>query len=60
MEAMQHALYELYEANEPLYSALMETYSVLYLLGDESLNGAQAANILATAYLTQAEASATP
>ena len=58
VEAMRKALFELYSANEELYGGLMETYSVLYRLGDMDLTNAQAADVLSEAYRVQVAASA--
>ena len=58
VEAMRKALFELHSANEELYGGLMETYSVLYRLGDMDLTNAQAADVLSEAYRSQVAASA--
>lgn len=58
VEAMRQALFNLREENAELYNGLMSTYTMLYQLGDMSLTGAQAADMLSGAYLQTAEASA--
>lgn len=57
-ESMRVALFGLYEANELLYSGLMETYPMLYKLADGELTVADAARMMIDAYSAQADASA--
>lgn len=58
VEGMRTALFDLYTENETLYNGLMETYSILYMLGDATLTQAQAADVLSEAYRVQTVASA--
>ena len=57
VDAMRRAMFDLYTENEELYEGLMETYGILYQLGDMSLTSAEAADVLSEAYRTQVAAS---
>ena len=58
VDGMRIALFNLYTENEVQYNGLMETYDILYMLGDAALTQARAEDMLSEAYRHQKVASA--